>query len=173
MRAARSLLCTLVVIPLRLTAQAEPTTAPGDRVRVVAPVVSKASLTGTFVSQRSDTLWLEVAGRPGPLAIPFTAIRRLEASRGRHSNVLTGLLVGLGVGAAGGAIGGAACGESFLCPGPGAGAVMGALVLSIPGLVIGALTHSERWESVRLSGVSVSPVRGAPGVTLALTLGVP
>src|SRR5881392_2890030 len=50
MRAARSLLCTLVVIPLRLTAQAEPTTAPGDRVRVVAPVVSKASLTGTFVS---------------------------------------------------------------------------------------------------------------------------
>ena len=120
MRAARSLLCTLVVIPLRLTAQAEPTTAPGDRVRVVAPVVSKASLTGTFVSQRSDTLWLEVAGRPGPLAIPFTAIRRLDASRGRHSNVLTGLLVGLGVGAASGAIGGAACGESFLCPGPGA-----------------------------------------------------
>ena len=61
----------------------------------------------------------------------------------------------------------------FLCPGPGAGAVVGALVLSIPGFVIGALTHSERWESVRLSGVSVSPVRGAPGVTLALTLRVP
>src|SRR5438105_15344623 len=120
LRAARSLLCTLVVMRLRLRGQAEATASPGDRVRVVAPVVSKGSLTGTFVSQRSDTLWLEVAGRPGPLAIPFTAIRRLDASRGRHSNVLTGLLVGLGVGAAGGAIGGAACGESFLCPGPGA-----------------------------------------------------
>src|SRR5438270_518104 len=149
----------------------------GVRARARRPFPGRAMKmargTGTFVSQRSDTLWLEVAGRPGPLAIPFTAIRRLEASRGRHSNMLTGLLVGLGVGAAGGAIGGAACGESFLCPGPGGGAVVGALVFSIPGLVIGALTHSERWESVPLSGVSVSPVRGAPGVTLALTLRVP
>ncbi|PYO40790.1 MAG: hypothetical protein DMD33_16110 [Gemmatimonadetes bacterium] len=173
MRTARSLLCTLVVIPLRLTAQAEPTTAPGDRVRVVAPVVSKASLTGTIVSRGADTLWLEVEDRPAPLAIPFTAIQRLEASRGRHSNVLTGLLVGLGVGAAGGAIGGAACGESFLCPGPGAGAVVGALALSIPGLVIGALTHSERWESVPLNRVSLSAVRGTAGVMLALTLQIP
>jgi len=173
MRIARSLLCTLVVIPLRLTAQVEPTTAPGDRVRVVAPVVSKASLTGTIVSRGADTLWLEVADRPAPLAIPFTAIQRLEASRGRHSNVLTGLLVGLGVGAAGGAIGGAACGESFLCPGPGAGAVVGALALSIPGLVIGALTHSERWESVPLNRVSLSAVRGTAGVMLALTLQIP
>jgi len=58
MRTARSLLCTLVVIPLRLTAQAEPTTAPGDRVRVVAPVVSKAWLTG-----RKRCGWRWRAGR--------------------------------------------------------------------------------------------------------------
>src|SRR2546430_1185495 len=78
----------------------EPTRAPGGWVRFVPAVGSRAPLTGSCVAQRWDTLALEVAGRPGAFAVPFTAIRRPEASRGGHSNMLTGLLVALGVGGA-------------------------------------------------------------------------
>jgi hypothetical protein len=159
-------LATLLVPLARLKAQAAPVLEPGVRVRVsTAPQASKpAWIVGTVITVTGDRL----AIRPqddsgGPIDIARNTVTRLELSRGRHSKALTGLGVGFLAGAGVGAIfGSVVLGGRDIAPSDakliGAGLVGGAGALI--GLVVGASSQSERWQSVP---VTVGVLGGAAG----------
>lgn len=146
-----------------LFAQEKPAVAPGAKVRVSAPPVVEKRVVGFVVLLDRDTLVLNVEGRAEPLTVPLASVSVLEVHRGRKSRVGRGALIGLAVGAGGGAIIGAlATSDSCLfdpdpCPAAGAGA--GALFFVLPGTVIGAiigaLTRTDRWETVPLDQIRV------------------
>ncbi len=158
-------------------AQAAAALREGQRVRVTSSVERTPVMTGVIGAVGADTILLRHKDRAGDsvaTSIPLSSIARLQVSSGRHSRWLTGLLVGLGAGAASGAIIGVATGDGDdPLLGPGHYALMGAVVCApvggIVGVVIGALTKTERWQTVPLDRVGLSI---APGPDGRLNIGV-
>jgi len=145
----------------------------GQRVRVTSAVEATPVRTGVIEALDPDTLHLRHTGKAGDTvatAIPMASIARVEVSRGRHSRWLTGLAIGMGAGAAGGAILGASSEDDLLFS-SGDKAVIGAVGFGMlggaVGVVAGALTKSERWETVPANRVTVTLAPG-PGGRLKL-----
>ena len=138
---------------------------PGNRVRVTAPQFFQkikisqpskkiACVVGTVMATNADTLFLKVENQPESLimSVPFASLRKLEVSRGRQPQVLTGAGVGFVVGAAAGALLFKGSSEHDLSDrdarliGAGLLGISGTLI----GAVIGANKRGDRWEEVPL-----------------------
>lgn len=147
----------------------------GQRVRVTSAVEATPIRIGVIEAIDADTLRLQHTGKAGDTlatAIPMASIAGLQVSRGRHSRWLMGLGIGFGAGAVTGAILGASSEDDLLFT-SGDKAVMGGVALGViggaVGVVAGALTKTERWETVPIDRVTVSLVPTAGG---RLRLGV-
>ena len=137
----------------------------GTRARVTTPgVPGRDRYTGRVTAVSADTLTLERDDAPAPSAIPFSAITKLEVSRGKHPNGWRGAGIGFVGGAALGAVVGLVThkpgrGNCFLliaCTAdyrpetgidPSAGAALGAVGGTLIGAVAGRMIYSEKWET--------------------------
>lgn len=131
----------------------------GDRVRVVQAEGRVNPIVGRFIRSAPDSIWLTVAERKEPLAVPLGPLTKVELSRGHRSRVGVGALVGAVVGTAVtvGFLTGF-CGGDTLCDGD--EQVRAAALLGLPcvaaGAGVGALIRIERWSPVGL-GLLPSP----------------
>lgn len=171
----------LILIVLDATSlQAQRPLEPGARVRITAPDHRPVTV-GNLVRITGDTAAIVDAN--GTLTtVVLGPSRRLELSLGRRRQVGRGAGTGFLLGAVAGAALGAASWKpcepnAFLCLQPenrGQAAVLGGVLLGVPGLVVGALAGSarrERWERVRRQAdvsVHVAPSQARIGVQLAL-----
>ena len=132
----------------------------GTRVRVWTREPNSERRIGTLAGLRGDTLMVLVDGDADTTRLASSAVTRIDASDGRRSHVITGLMIGA---AAGGTIGyfmgkgldntsvcGSGCGWLVAGPMAGAGGILGAL--------LGAVTRTERWKEVTHERVSVGIV---------------
>jgi hypothetical protein len=154
-------LVALFVSASGIAAQDSVRIAPGSRVRVTAPEISRTRIVGTYTRMHADTLVVEVDGRTHSFL--RTAVTRLDVSVGRKGNAGKGALYG---GLLGAGIGALALGSSSLCADLQAGgtcALVGAGGGGIGGLLIGALigsaSKSDRWQAVPVAAVPVSFLR--------------
>ena len=125
---------------------AEESAAPvsaGQRVRVSAPSLSTGTVVGSVVSIDDHDITIRIPRRAEPLALPRTAIIKLEVSDGRRSRA-----VGAAAGALIGALAGLAAGSrstEFTQEIQAGGAAIGALL----GAGVGAaIPPAERWRTV-------------------------
>jgi len=109
--------------------------------------------TATVAGWRADSLLLDTAGG-SELAVPLTALTRLEISRGRKSKVVTGAAIGLLVGSAATALflAGFCSDSDTLCESD--EVVRAFAIIALPstaiGGAIGLAIRVERWESLAL-----------------------
>jgi hypothetical protein len=156
-------------------AQSQAAVQKGQRVRVRFAAAHTPDLVGVVRAIRTDTLVVSRDSEPGGrmvTAFPLSSVSRLQVSRGRHSRWGRGLLIGLGAGAVTGAILGATVQPDWFFTRRvlvEMGAVVFAPIGGAVGVVIGALTKTEQWETVPLPGS-----RGAAGAGMdaRLTLGL-
>ena len=175
-----------------LSAQEQPSLAPGGRVRVTAPSAGLNRTVGTLSAVRGREIVFEVERyRPqrsrleSPRAdttvysVSLDSLASLELSRGFHRHGTAGVIVGaVFLGAAG--AGGLGKGWLYTCDGgfaPGCdfaqaigtagGLVAGALI----GWGVGSLVRTEMWEPVDLHQlhVLVAPRGGRLGLGLSLS----
>lgn len=143
------LVCTMAV---QAEAQVRVTPFPeGTRVRVAAPEVLPSRITGRVAEMRSDTLLL-MRGR-NDVAVPLTAVRSLEISRGRDRlrGGAIGVLAGAVAGLAWGAILDVGCTDYCF------GVVVGPLLFA-PIVGVGyALVGTERWERIPVDQIFIRP----------------
>ncbi len=140
---------------------------PGARVRVTAPDLGINKYTGVLEGVVGDTLAVDT------LRLPLASVTRFEVHRGRKSRVGRGALIDIGAAAFSGS-----CIFEGSDPCPVGGALMGAGLLVLPGLlvgtVVGALSKTDRWEAVPLGRIRVTftPVRNGR-LTILVSLKVP
>ncbi len=167
----------------RLHAQSMP--GPGTRVRVTAPSQKLTSAEGTVQDTANGALVVQL-GKPGAATGVRTFSRSdlsgLDTYAGRHRPVLEGGLIGLLAGAATGAIIGFASGDdkcsadAWFCMAYTSDqkAAMGAAGLGtlglVVGLVVGALSPSDRWKPVPLdaSRLAVRPTFNENGMGVSV-----
>lgn len=181
MRIAALLSLTFLVSQGSLGAQAP--VEPGQRVRVThhlsgesvtnlatgetRVVMKRRRDTGSLIEFTADSVVLG-DDPDARLALPLTSVTKLEVSRGRKSlgagkGALWGSLIGVATGAALGAV--AYSEPNDFVHNRGDAALLGAVVLGVPGLVVGtiagAISKTDRWEEVPLDHlrVSVGPQR--------------
>lgn len=188
------LVAALVLTPSfnLLAQQKEAVVDPGDRVRVAAPELFRGREVGSVVNLTLDTLiinfksllivspFTEVpdAKAGSLLSLPIGSVTSLEVSRGQKSNFGRGLLLGFAIPAGLGAILGAVEGSDSCLfdpdPCPVSLAAAGAVILKVPGAlvggVIGALSTTDRWETVQLDRLRVGTLSR---VTAVLRSGYP
>ena len=175
-RIALALAC--IVLPHQAAAQG---VFPGVRVRVVDVSSAAPVLTGQLVRKAGDTVIVSSAAAT-PTVFVVGAGHRLEVSAGTHRRTLRGVGLGFLVGAATGAVLGLAsyqepdCSQSFICLdfGPGFAALAGAVVFSVPGMVIGGIVGAKKHEVWRRVGrlpvhVGIAPAAG-PGLRLTASV---
>ena len=187
-RATLTAAALLLALQVPVLAQESGVVQPGSRVRVSHHCtetydpgerrerVECEEQTGTVASVNSDSLVLNVNNEGTFATIPLGTVSRLQLSTGRG---------GAGTrGAAYGALAGAGLGIIFgiaLCNStegstnsPGACAVGGAVLVAIPGAVLGLmLGHSlgrEGWVDVPVAGIALSVAPVAGGVGLGITV---
>jgi hypothetical protein len=163
-----SVICLLLAMllagspPLALSQAPVPLSA-GARVRLKPVGPSTKSVQGNLLRLSEDSLHILPAGGADTVAFATGAVARLEVSRGRRSNAGKGALLGLAIGAGAGlALGVAASAEE--CTGLGCTEVGPGEVVAVMaffgatgaglGALIGAASHSERWEQVPRPWVS-------------------
>ena len=180
MRLATALLAALILAPVfRLGAQAALYTRVGHRVRLKTNSASQW-LIGTLVAADEDSLRLRVGDNAPLVSIARDKVSQFEIRNGGHSNVGKGALIGFGVAAFVGGVWGATSSRcpptALICidPGPGADAIVGAVVLGGVGVALGALVgsvkHGGGWEVVSLDRAHrLSLVPSGPGLALSLT----
>lgn len=163
----------LVAPPLAATAQEVGRLEPGMRVRVTAPDLGLDKRQGTVGGVRGDTLFLAV---DSTVAVPVTAMTRLEVYRGGKSRVGTGMIIGGAVGAALGVAYGV-WGQGFCGLGegedcwtaiPAAGVLGAALGLGVGAAVGAIIGPSDEWQRVSPYIVRVAVARRG-GVTFGLS----
>jgi hypothetical protein len=159
MRFIRTLYTAALMVPTLAMAQNAPSgswpIAAGSRVRILSPVLGDQEQTGSVVSATSDTLIFLPHKTSNSTAIGTPNIVRVDVSTGTHSNKLKGALLGFALGAGVGAVIGSAtyhpCNNCFDILGRGgniaAGSVVGALVGTAGGMVIGS-RPSDSWVPV-------------------------
>jgi len=171
MRVVTLLAVVLTVLPATLLVAQEPARiVPGAHVRVTAPHLPNGRLQGALTRIDADTLVI------GSTPIARHTLTRVEVSTGRRSRLGRGLGVGFLAGAGLGAILGAGVGNDGgeFCTATQC-AVAGAAVVGVGGMVLGALvgamTHTDRWQEVPLErvGVRLFPQRDG-SLSLAVSL---
>lgn len=132
--------------------QARDTVVARSRVRLAVPQHDPSSsrgrsylLVGTALFGSPDSLWLQPGGTPDTIALPWTAIRRFEVSRGL-SRARTALLYAADVGIGGAILCGSFCDDRF--PSRAVAAVMGGVVGAVLGAALGVVRPRERWSEV-------------------------
>lgn len=175
-RAALALMAFCVTPILALTGQEPASARVGQRVRLKTDATASSPwLVGTLVADDRDSLRLQVADSTPAVSVARRTVTRFEVSRGLHSNAGKGALYG-GVIFGGLTFVGAlnSIGSNNLFRANNAGEVVawtlfeGAGGAGI-GALIGALSHSERWETVSLSRSHVTLTPRGAGVALSLT----
>ncbi len=161
MRHATILVAILAFTPLTsATAQEPPPVKVGDRVRVTAPDVRRRE--GTVQLLTTDSLVMRPVYGARLVAIPLASVTRLEVSRGQKSRVGRGAGIGLlGGGLLGYVISLGGCESGFILTREeciGVSTVGGAVVGTLLGLGVGAVTKTDRWEEVPLERLRVSLV---------------
>jgi hypothetical protein len=158
-----------------LQAQQAPEVIEGSRIRVSTEpdVVRPNPLVTTLVRLTPDTMTVIASSGGAELAIPNSAVTRLEVSGGKQGRALRGLGIGLVAGTVVGglawALGSSSC-EGELC-GTGiddavsatfgaVALVAGALGGATVGLIIGAASPAERWDPVPLADRTALPESG-------------
>lgn len=164
----------MLVALANLDAQETPSISQNARIRIAVSTVNRfhdlvyfernlnfvstGTLTGSVMALTVDTLKLKITARPGPLAIPLAAVKKLEISRGhipRGKNVLKGAGIGLLIGGGVGVLVGLKLDDpsssemttsAWMLLG---GAVGGGTGLVI-GSVLGASISTDRWEEIPL-----------------------
>lgn len=147
-------LAALLLIPPAAAAQRSSPVyvGAGSTVRVTAPSVLPARMTGSFISSARDTL--RMAGRSGNLhyALPFSAVERLEVSSGRQR--MKWMWIGLATGAIVGPLLGGVLADDGNTQDAEAWGRLGGLLVGVPvGAIGGALLAPERWRDVMLSSL--------------------
>lgn len=179
--------------PAGLGAQEAPdaagvTVASGDRVRVLSPALGTRRVEARVLAVRGDTLVLSGALGPGGRAetalVPVPSVHTLDVYRGTKSNAWKGAKIGAGVGAALGLIVGiAAMAEDTSCQ-PGewcidfdvgpeaipAGMLGFGFLGGLLGTGIGALSRSDRWESVPPARLRIEPRPDGAAVVASVPL---
>ncbi len=140
---------------------------PGQRVRVQSALARTPELVGGVQAMSADTLvvrHVDGTGAATTTAIPLAYITQLDVSRGQHSRWGRGLLIGLAAGATTGVILGASSDGNWLFSKSDL-ALMGAVVMApiggAVGLVVGALTKTETWETVPIPRVGKGVALGS------------
>ena len=191
MRARLFALAALVsAATLPLHAQSAAPAAVGERVRIATLTrYGKFSYVGRVVSVHGDSVNVEVGGREGTQAIPFSAISSIDVSAGTETHGRAGMLYGGLIGGLGGALIGAATyddsqnchnGETYLCISPTggrslntiAGLITGGLLGFAVGGIAGVSHRTERWIHRPLGSgarVGISPSRGG-GTSVRLSV---
>ncbi len=192
MRRTQLLAAILAVVPLTHAA-AQPSLAPGDRVRISARGAPE-QVVGTVISSSSEALVIEGENETTLRIIPLASVGQLDRSRGRSvswSRVLTYAAVGGMAGAMTGGVG-IPIMTSSDCHGASRGtpnmasclarytdgaarirdATVGGAVGAALGALIGAATGKERWDeiSVGRARIGLKPFRGA-GTAFSLSIG--
>lgn len=148
----------------------------GARLRIRAPAIAHARLTGTLVSWRQDTIVLRSDLDRALVTVPTATITEIQRSTGRRSNVVRGAAIGTLAGASTGALVALATGQpgnqetrAFIAA---FGAVVGGAFGLVAGTIAGALSPGDRWELIPSRGVGLRvtiPPGGRPGLGLAVT----
>ena len=185
----RSRFLRLVVLPLTLLAfpsachkWVPPEVGPGVRLRISAPELSSKRLVGAVESVVGDTLVLKLDKGDAISTVPFTAVERIDVSRGsipgNTAFIVAGGVIGLGIGIAEAArinsdedcesasVQGLWCSLAWFIAPP-AFAVIG----SIAGWLVSApFFRIEGWEKVppEYLRVSIYPANG--GIALAFSV---
>jgi len=139
---------------------------PGARVRVTVPeeqrqpdkVTRGHELRGRVMHLNLDTLYLAVTDSLGPLAVPRSATRRIDLSRGVPSAGASALRRGLVTGVLG-AVAGVLLVAGDNEPGgssEGDAALIGGGIGLVMGGVLGAVFPTERWRRIRLEPLSTA-----------------
>ncbi len=169
-RIALALAC--IVLPHQAAAQ---TVIPGARVRVVDVQRRTSVLTGELIRMAGDTVTISATDwRTGATqtVLVVGAQHRLEVSAGTHRRTGRGIGLGFLVGAAIGGVVGITSQPtgSYLDPGRGGRAALGAIVFSLPGMLIGGMvghaTKVDDWRPVDHPPVRVGIAPGSRGVLL-------
>ena len=171
-RSALLVAALLLTTSVDLFAQQEPPVVVGDRVRV--SWLGNAPMVCNVRAFKADTLVVDVEDLSAPLELPITLVKKVEVSRQR-SNAGRGALTGGLIGAAVGSIFGVLVwsdSPSNPCTGslfsnepctvdwgpeavPVFAGILGGVGAGV-GLLIGAASHSERWQEVPLERLEVS-----------------
>ena len=181
MHCARRIALAMACILLPVTVAAQYAAAPGARVRVVNVSNAAPVLTGQLIRMAGDTVIVSSATAI-QTSMVVTPAHRFEVSTGRHGRTLRGIGLGFLAGAAVGAILGFALYEESDCTGlcvldfsQGESALLGAVGLGVPGILIGGIVGAnlkhETWRIIELQPirVGVAPA-GRRGLLLALSL---
>lgn len=175
----RIMLPLIAALSLSLPLQAQDSAlSTGARIRVLSACESETArtgcevITGRFVSRSSNSLLIQDSDG-GDHRVELSPGLRIQQSAGYRRHTLMGLGIGSAVGLVTGAVlladcttGGeddALCGVRFVVPIP-----VGAAV----GTLIGALSRSERWETVTgpRASLHIRPMNGRTGVGIAINL---
>jgi hypothetical protein len=130
-----------------------PTVAEGSRIRVTLLARHTPKVIGSVLALSADSLIMTTTVDTLPAAIARIDVKKLELSRGMHSNAGKGATIGALAGAVllGALIASAASidatSNETVVMGM-AGAAVGAVGGAAVGAVIGSASRSERWEKV-------------------------
>jgi len=174
------LLLALLTAPVGTLAAQDALPTVGQRVRLKTATASEW-IVGTLAAVHDDSLrlWLQMADSARLVSVARGTVTRFELSRGRHSNAGKGAVYGAAILGSLGLLTGVAIANSniygfrtsgkdtnggdvalFTLGGIAYGAGLGAL--------IGALSHSERWETVLMNHVGVTLTPRGAGLRLSL-----
>lgn len=144
----------------------------GDIVRISSPALGNKMVRGKVVHLSSQSI--EIVSNGANFEVTYRSIQHIEVARGTVAHTAEGMLIGGATGALlGGLIGSAAyspcTSEEFMgcIMSPGSksesariGAISGGIILGLFGLIIGAGSHTTRWQSVQVpvqASISIIP----------------
>ena len=163
----RSLLAIgLTAAPLTVIASQErPVLKSGDRVRIIAPSVSRAPFVGTLVTLRTDSLVVQDGANVWRLSL--ASLTRLDISQGLTSHAGRGAGIGLLVGAGVGAVIGSGCDLTVVPVSSEAGCIaVGVAVVGGAGSLLGERYAEEKHVRGFFRDV-LDQIRALPGVEAA------
>lgn len=173
-RVALLIAVSLAAPVLALPAQDTPTA--GQRVRIKT-TSSLEWLVGTLSGADDDSLrlWIQGSDSVRTVAVARSSVMQFEVSRGQHSNAGRGAIAGGAIFGTLGLLAGASCASDqhgwLTCSSADAVriTVLAALEGAGFGALVGAVSHSERWQSAPLSPsrVTVAPYRTGLRVSIA------
>jgi hypothetical protein len=177
MRTALVPFVALLTLPCTVAYGQTTPLATGNRVQVTSPAHRADKVVGTVLAIQNDTLVLQVEKITDPVRLPFSAITKIQVSRGQRRRVGDGLIMGGAIGAGVGMLLGFAAGDDdpgILAMSAGDKAAIGAVLLGVAGAglggLLGARSTKERWEPVPLGGVAARIGMAPRGDGVALRL---
>ena len=166
--AARLGVLAAIVQTSTAAGQEPPILSVGDSVRLRAPTLTMAPVTGTYLGTTgSEVLLSGIHGEPR--RIPLSAVTELRQRRGLGRNLLSGVAMGYFGGGLVVELVGAAAGKSETDSRR--LTAIGGLVGGLVGGIVGQLHQTPRWEPLSLTTIRPAVVPGTQVRVTALRLG--